>query len=415
MSRTNRRRGALALALLLVASSSALSLPGTAGAAPASSSSVKPAVVTFAGSGSLPELTPAQAEDVVRYAKQIGVDAADELEKSRGSDEFAELVESIEGRYSSVYVDAAWAPSPDSPTKAWIAIREQPAAGLVAEIEKSGIPLELRVTDDTVASAQAREAATETVHHAARAILGSDDVSTTADSKSGIITVTANRGDSNVSRDQLVGELTLLLDATETGLALHVELTEQRVYTPETKGGMLWGTNCTAGFTVFRNSAYGITSAAHCSAHSSYGGFGVSTATTSAPLDIRVSHYTSATPTRLFQYVNGAYRNATSSASPVAGALVCAFGYGSVNYGGGGNPSGLCSTVLVAGSCTGTSCSKVITNGKVTVPGDSGGPWYNGNAARGLHTGEVLYGGSYRSTFARIGALGILQYQVKIT
>ncbi|MGW1768453.1 trypsin-like serine protease [Streptomyces sp. NPDC002073] len=41
----------------------------------------------------------------------------------------------------------------------------------------------------------------------------------------------------------------------------------------------------------------------------------------------------------------------------------------------------------------------VVMNGSVCRPGDSGGPWYNGGTAYGIHSGAVTEGSAQRCVF----------------
>ncbi len=51
-----------------------------------------------------------------------------------------------------------------------------------------------------------------------------------------------------------------------------------------------------------------------------------------------------------------------------------------------------CTTVLSTNNCFGSLCHQTMAANHVALPGDSGGPWYYGNLAYGVHYGWVTYG-----------------------
>jgi hypothetical protein len=47
-------------------------------------------------------------------------------------------------------------------------------------------------------------------------------------------------------------------------------------------------------------------------------------------------------------------------------------------------------------------CGIAVTEAYISAGGDSGGPWFFGNGARGIHTGRLVVGGASRSGFTAI-------------
>lgn len=166
------------------------------------------------------------------------------------------------------------------------------------------------------------------------------------------------------------------------------------------RGGMAMGA-CTSGFTVFRGATRGVLTAGHCpnsntyvsgsssitkfvAGHrGSYGDFQWHSTPDSTSHNIRINS-------------SGRTRAILRQAIAAVGTSVC-------NYGKSRARSS-CTTVSSQAVCATDQngyrlCRLVRTNGAFTNPGDSGGPWYSGNRAYGIHFGKV----SGKSSYSRIG------------
>ncbi|NNH07180.1 trypsin-like serine protease [Cellulomonas fimi] len=116
---------------------------------------------------------------------------------------------------------------------------------------------------------------------------------------------------------------------------------------------------------------------------------------------MRWTRFTAGTSGNSFQYNFGQYRLVTSAGDAVVGGAVCKFGL----------TSGFsCDTVESKGNCTTysgfpTFCGLFRTVNENASPGDSGGPWFYGNKAHGVHSGgsDYLY-----DQFSGIGSLALL-------
>lgn len=94
-----------------------------------------------------------------------------------------------------------------------------------------------------------------------------------------------------------------------------------------------------------------------------------------------------------FRYAWGKYRPVWAHPVPKVGTKVCRFGAVS------GNGSG-CTTIKYVSACKGKVCQMVMTEGDTgRRPGDSGGPWYYGNNAYGIHNGASVRDGKLRNWF----------------
>ncbi|WP_353650982.1 hypothetical protein ABLG96_08880 [Nakamurella sp. A5-74] len=353
------------------------------------------------GSVDLPELTSAEAEDAVRFAEQHQLDPIGETLRARGMNQFAALSSSLQDRYPGIYVDAAWVPKPElNESKAWISFTSAPPSALIAEIAATGIPVDLQVLG--VPSRLERLRATALVHFEATSQLGTTDISTTADSATGVLTLTTSS--ISLQRSEAL-EISLTKALATNGLnafTVHVVIVNQPVAILQ-RGGLRIG-GCTGAFSVRKVSVYGISTAAHCGTQAStYDSRPITFQQSASPgADVAWYKFNSGTATSKFQYRRNLYRDVTAAINPVKGQTACVFGFGTADT---GSPSGLCSTVEVVDSCTASQCYAIIAREKVTKEGDSGGPWYFGTEAKGVHNGETIYSGAYRSFFARISTL----------
>lgn len=408
---------ALGAGLITPGSASAIPSPAIASPAPtitgpAASTAGPVAVIHVDGSATAPELTPAESEDVTRSAEQHGVDPSIELERARGTNQFAHLVTELQAKYPSIYVDEAWIPADAQlgETSAWISLTSTPPADLIAQVSTIGVPVDIRVVNSP--SRLERLHATELAHFTATSALDTTDVVTTADSSSGVLTITTSK-----SYDQLETIIAAAL-AQEglDGFTVRVVVAQGPVATPEQRGGMRFAQlGCTGAFSVKKGSVWGVTTAAHCgpsaTVYENRAVTFVQDAGTNG--DVEFYKFNSGTATSTFQFRLHEYRNVSAATNPVANQTTCNFGFGTVDYGTGpSNPSGLCSTVLVINACSVSACSAVIMAQKVTTNGDSGGPWYFGTEAKGTHVGEVVYLGAYRSAFSRISVLSRIGWAV---
>ena len=166
------------------------------------------------------------------------------------------------------------------------------------------------------------------------------------------------------------------------------------------RGGGTLGT-CTAGFTV-RDSGKGrgISTAHHCKDnkrvyrnHSKDGGSTTVTRKKSHQGkygDLARYSVGSKTATRTFYYGWNKKRYATAVKNPRVGMLVCNFGK---------TTGSKCTKVYKVNTARGSYKGMTAVNSHVTSGGDSGGPWYFGGTAYGIHSGYATISGKKRSQF----------------
>lgn len=174
---------------------------------------------------------------------------------------------------------------------------------------------------------------------------------------------------------------------------------------PAARGGLAYST-CTGGFIVSSSGVYGISTAQHCATKpATYDGSTTGSSTALGGRDVRWTRFIIASPSRTFQYDFGKFRAATGSGDPVVGTVACKFG----------NTTGYsCDTVESSGNCTTYAgwpqfCGLFRTANNYVSPGDSGGPWFYGNTARGITSG---YSSGDSDIFSGIGSLNLLSLVV---
>ncbi|GAA2293132.1 hypothetical protein GCM10010149_46040 [Nonomuraea roseoviolacea subsp. roseoviolacea] len=201
------------------------------------------------------------------------------------------------------------------------------------------------------------------------------------------------------------------LASANPAIKVDIEVADQLEYQPQAylRGGGLLNTtggeaHCTTGFTVKKGSTTGVTTAAHCGypskqryhnhdtndytivtrkgSHS--GGHG----------DVAWFSRGSYTAAKTFYYNKGKTRYVDETRWAVQGVRLS-------NY---GRTSGYKSSAKIyrINLCFDQECDMVAMDKAVTKPGDSGGPWFNGTSAYGIHSGVAKVGGKSRSVYSEV-------------
>jgi streptogrisin C len=196
---------------------------------------------------------------------------------------------------------------------------------------------------------------------------------------------------------------------------VEVALTDDDVSQEVLSGGTALGIGntqqlaCTAGFTVrnARTGATGLITASHCPDNLNYESRQILTFEghgDSGQLDEQWFSSSESVHNEFISQKAGSTlirRKATAVAAPFVGMNVCK--YGTVTaYG--------CSQVINGPTTTVNANGVTYANlwqvdGYITDAGDSGGPWYYGNTAYGIHYGDIPRGGADRSAFTSITAI----------
>lgn len=279
------------------------------------------------------------------------------------------------------------------------------------------VPAAISVFGGQLRSREGIERAVERAHHAAVGAAAGDSVSSEFDEATDEVVVTVYSSDATSLQDaegdrQRVGAAATLAlasdpvveDPTMTSSrrpGLRVELSEPYAVGNDTiRGGALLGGSssssfaCTSGWPVNRlnSTQKGLVTADHCPDNMSYSGRSVLTWRSKIPDNGGDVQYMSSTETvgSAFYYAVGEYRTITGRGNPSTDQTLCKFGRTSGNS---------CDTVRDTFTCRDNYCNLVSMDNREAAPGDSGGPWYYGSTAYGIHSGYHFSFPSSRDQF----------------
>lgn len=346
-------------------------------------------------------LTPEERQDTLTLAAQTGVSAESLLQKAAGQNEFSVLVESIRSSYPDNFVDAAWSPDGKSDGYITLTVGAHPAAVDSIAENKS-----VRMEFSAAPTETQRLAATEVAYKTFVAESGIAEVVASSDPATGAVELAYAGASPRIELGRIV-ETARSKASAAAGRSVDLKLTRSAaasIAAPEYSGGMYYSGSaggCTGAFTVQSGSTYGISTAAHCGSVGSYDGASFVTQTIIAANtgDARWSRSTSGAPSSAFQYTSGGFRYADSGNNPAVGTTVCKFGY-ATGY--------TCSTVYKTGICANSYCGLYSAAAYISNSGDSGGPWFYGSGAKGIHHGRATIDGQTRSLFTRIGIVNLM-------
>src|SRR5690606_4361895 len=191
------------------------------------------------------------------------------------------------------------------------------------------------------------------------------------------------------------------LESANSGFIVHITPVEELddVRLENTRGGSYLnatqstttGNRCTTGFTmhdVTNSNRRGVSTAGHCASDTPqrwYRNHNSSSWSAHVRQEWHVGQYGdigwygSNNSLPQFYASWGGVRNVTGSARPVVGQRLWFFGTGNASTG------QQTATVAANGNCASNRCNLTAMDSNVTVPGDSGGPWFSGNTAYRVH------------------------------
>lgn len=345
-------------------------------------------------------MTLDELEDLKWIAKEEGISFAEAIDHFGWQNEFVHYADKMEKTFPDLFAGAVFNSDGEG---SWIAFKEEVPE--VAIQEAATLPKTVTLIGSRGYTEFELKSELETVHDF---VYHHDDIQNAQgyyDIEKGIITIEAvpkatlsttvkNKLLSELQNIQLVNPRLQL----EINFVKHIESDEDSKYI---RGGGLLD-NCTAGFTL-RNSSggRGISTAAHCKTspykyrnHSGDGGWTMiyrQRAHSGTYGDLARYSVGSKTATRTFYYDWNKKRYATAVASPRVGISVCNFGK---------TTGRTCSTVYKLNTTRGIYKGLTATKKSVTDHGDSGGPWYYGGTAYGVHSGRASIWLVSRSQFS---------------
>lgn len=346
-------------------------------------------------SGSTP--SDAQLEDMDQ-ARSQGLWREAQIETTPFQELFAHAVTRIQEAHPGSYT-ASWVESSDDTF--WVAVPGDLSEGVRGELD--GLPFDVNVVEDVGRSEEDFIGDVQDLHHAIMRWDGVADAETGGDPLTGVITSTVKLGPElgvlpEPELDVLVETMRLRLSGEVGASTARIEIVlDQRLLSAhDTLYGGSQLRTCTAGFSV-RSSAYsnGMLTADHCSnAQSPSGGDSLAYRDSAAYSKGDVQWHSSSGATLANFYISSSTRRPVyATANPVDGAIYCRYGRTTGNY---------CDQVYLLNRCRGSYCGLVAMFERFASGGDSGGPWYSGYTAFGVHSGGLYYLGLLRDCWSPI-------------
>lgn len=339
-------------------------------------------------------------QDVTLIAEGVGMTTEEAADAFAGQAEFVQAASAAYGAHPDLFFSSGWTPErlETAGYKAWVSFAGPIPATTIETFATLPIPVEVRF--DAPASAEAleplREEVLTSLHENLPGAIG-----VTGDfAENGDLLVqyeaeaSARRGVAEVSPSDVVEAVVEsspidIIIAPADGIAAEEEIV---------RGGVAFG-GCTLGFAARRGNTPGGVTAGHCNNSSAI------PAESSTPMPYVTGHEGAYGDAQFHSTTDGlssairtssaGTRTITGTAWPSNGMSVCNKGKTRVNSG--------CTTVRnwnhAFTNTNGVYLSRMAqSNGSFTNPGDSGGPWYSGSTAIGVHFGKS---GGY-STMSRV-------------
>lgn len=353
-------------------------------------------------------------QDLATYAAESGRDLSTVVAAHQGIHEFSAYAARLEETMPDTFVRAGLATTSGA-ADYWIQFTTKPSSGIVAELGR--LPADTEVQYGAPASSKELE---DLAYALTTSLAAHPDVIRSAgtryDHERRVIRVRYAPVDgtppttlSSVLHEALTmgtiaGQLPIeVVPELDVDLIAVTEITVQGGRDLNLVGG---AAHCTAGFTARRNGNRGVLTARHCNNALVYGNtpsaISRNPAQTGNPSFDLQFHRTLTgnghTTNKQFRATSrqaSGDRTVTAVANAPMDSVVCHWGR---------TTGRSCSTVAATNVCRAfsdgvTRCGLDVTEDNVSAGGDSGGPWYFGNIARGIHTG----GGGGESLFTRIG------------
>lgn len=332
--------------------------------------------------------TPSELQDLSVIATERGLQLEEVIGRYGWRQEFFNAVDRLRSAYPTKFTTAAVG-SGDG-YEAWVSFHGPAPDDL--SIALGSVPVPVQVRSVNWSEAAVVEAAKK-IHYAVLADTAvASDVATDPDLESGEIRVSVKPpygASASSTRDRIAAigrgntplQKAIITAPASIRVTIEVNQSLEGGVDVVDGGGPLSG--CTAGFTVWRNSApseHGVTTAGHCDNYQTYNGRAVLTfisAHEGAYGDVQW-HRSSEYVSNRFFYNTGATRPATGTGTAGPGAAVCKFGQTSGQT---------CDEVYKTNQCRGIYCGPTMTHRRKAAGGDSGGPWFYGNTAYGIHSG----------------------------
>ncbi|MBO1900657.1 hypothetical protein J4H92_01685 [Leucobacter weissii] len=375
----------------------------------------------------LEELEESDRSDIVALAGKAGLSSEEYVPIAKRHEAFSSVIDYIWDEFPEKYVTSAW---PDKQSPPTVTLTGSPNDEIISKLQQLPFDVEVRFgarlsfEELESLSGKAVEAVVKTAGTAveANSIIGDD-------AQSIIVTYAAKDASEDNGAERLMLEERALgrnldvlsMDELPTTISFVSDpYTIERVQ-PEVDvwGGQILtklvngGVHCTTGFSAVRNGVRGIVTANHCRPNTIYyrGLSGVISfvargeTDSNGQYDLKFYRTNSGhTTSARFRADSGDdIRTVVGTSNPAVDDPVCNYGRATKKKD--------CSWVQVINRCfvydgERTYCGIAVTFDYITKGGNSGGPWFRNNTAKGIHAGRVKYGiFPERSMFTRIGAV----------
>lgn len=349
------------------------------------------------------DLSAVELDDLAALARDTGTSLAETIDRHGWTPAYRKVAAELEAAFPEEFSGAVRA---EDGSSAWFGFKNAIPEQALALART--LPAAVRLVGGRGFSEAELAAAKDAAHAVAMADPVVAGASTYYEIETGVVHVSAqlreemSPAELNAVRDRLASVHTL-----STGIKVQVEVSAKPASIPQDDyirgGGYLTG--CTAGFNLkyATTNTKRIGTAGHCGTteFSTYRNHSADGGTTSVMEiwshqgqwgDIGYYDHGGMTPTRTFYYDFSKKRYADSrSGMPAVGDTACKFGKISGR---------VCTTVRCRNVSVNELRHMVISNTTDCAGGDSGGPWYHGGMAMGIHQGLIRKSGdTYRCSF----------------
>ncbi|MEN2468058.1 S1 family peptidase [Ornithinibacillus sp. JPR2-1] len=361
-------------------------------------------VTTLPSDIAIDGITLSEIEDLKTIAKTKGISLEESIKRYAWQTEFLEVADKLEKSFPDTFAGAVFE---FDGSGAWFAFKDDiPKQALV---NASDLPATIKLYGNRGFSEKELISTLNSVHDKLYMHEDIVDASSYYDIETGKITVEAQPKE-KISANAKEKMKSQVLQTTSQNNSINVEVkfVDKIENGDEIDNYLRGGTNlgtCTAAFTLRNNvGSVGLSTAGHCGESKSsrtYSDRTMSGTHTVYSLYVHqgsygdLAMYTNAqlNAVPFFYYNTSAGRNTTGVYSPRVGVNVCNFGK-ETGY--------KCRQVHKTGLKHGSYGNQVVVTAHVTTGGDSGGPWFYGNSAVGVHSGKRTVDGVVRSRFTNV-------------
>ncbi|MEV0202590.1 S1 family peptidase [Nonomuraea sp. NPDC050691] len=365
---------------------------------------------TAEDAASVADADAAEMEDLQQAATEEGITLEQAVARYGWQDDFVKVANQARDSFPDTYAGAVVA---EDGSSASIAFKgEVPAT--VTDLART-VHAPVKVVGGRPYSEEELRQTLKTTHYE---ILARADVATSAgeyDVERGVVTIEAQPKEplaDPAAKERFRAALQLArLAGSNPAIKVEVKVADQVEVQPQAyiRGGGLLNTTgaqtvCTTGFTVKKGSTTGISTAAHCGDDSKLRYHNHDT--NDYTIVTRKSRHEGGhgdmawysrggyTAAKTFYYNKGKTRYVDETRWAVQGVRLS-------NY---GRTSGYKSSAKIyrINVCVDRVCDMVAMDKMNTKGGDSGGPWFNGTSAYGIHMGWAKIGGKKRSMYSEV-------------